>query len=115
VKRDVQLLRPEGVGGASGYSYVADVRAGRLLYIAGQVALDTTGAVVGVGDIGAQTQQCFRNIEQALAAVGGTARDIKLNYYVVDVSGLPAIRSARDSRAHIVRTTLPDCPPSAMR
>ena len=47
-----------------------EVTAGRPVYIAGQVALDPTGALVGPGDIGAQARQVFDNLQAALQAVG---------------------------------------------
>ena len=53
-----------------GYSHVVEVTAGRPVYIAGQVALDPTGALVGADDIRAQTRQVFDNLRAALEAVG---------------------------------------------
>jgi enamine deaminase RidA (YjgF/YER057c/UK114 family) len=53
-----------------GYSHVVEVTAGRPVYIAGQVALDPTGALVGADDIRAQTRQVFDNLHAALEAVG---------------------------------------------
>jgi enamine deaminase RidA (YjgF/YER057c/UK114 family) len=68
--------------------------------IAGQVALDTDGKLVGDGDPAAQAQQIFTNLDRCLAAAGATFADVvKLNFYVTDIAFLPAVRSARD--AHI--------------
>lgn len=65
--------------------------------IAGQVALDGDGTLVGVGDPAAQAQQVFANLDACLKAAGATfANVVKLNFYVTDVAYLPAIRVARD-------------------
>lgn len=51
------------------------VRAGDLVFLAGQVAIDDDGEVA-VGDIEAQATQCFRNIERELARFGATLEDL---------------------------------------
>ena len=67
------------------YSHVAVATGGRTIYTAGQVAVDASGAVVGAGDLGAQTEQVMRNLGLALAAGGaGFADVVKLTIYVVD-------------------------------
>jgi enamine deaminase RidA (YjgF/YER057c/UK114 family) len=68
-----------------------------LVAIAGQVAMDAYGNLVGEGDPGAQAEQVFRNLGLALAAAGGTfAHVIKFGIFVTDVAFLPAIREVRD-------------------
>jgi enamine deaminase RidA (YjgF/YER057c/UK114 family) len=64
------FINPEAMHHPAGYTHVVEVTAGRLVYIAGQVALDRTGALVGPGDIGAQARQVFDNLQAALQAVG---------------------------------------------
>lgn len=92
-------LNPEGVAPGNGYSHVV-TGPGRWVAIAGQVAFDAEGNLVGEGDAGAQARQVFANLERCLAAAGATFADVvKLNFYVTDVAFLPAIRVARD--AHI--------------
>jgi 2-iminobutanoate/2-iminopropanoate deaminase len=93
-----RLSNPETMHTPRGYSHVADVPAGsRMIFIAGQVALDKSGAVVGPGDFKAQATQVFENLQLALAAVGGTCKDIvKLNYYLTDVTQAPIVREVRD-------------------
>jgi enamine deaminase RidA (YjgF/YER057c/UK114 family) len=67
------------------------------VYIAGQVALDPTGALVGPGDIRAQARQVFDNLKAALQAVGaGFEEVVKLNYYLLDATHLPVVREVRD-------------------
>jgi enamine deaminase RidA (YjgF/YER057c/UK114 family) len=69
----------------------------RPIYIAGQVALDPTGTLVGPGDIRAQTRQVLQNLRTALQAVGvGFEQVVKLNYYLVDATQLPVVREVRD-------------------
>jgi len=68
----------------------------RLIYISGLVGNDATGKVVGPGDMHAQAKQVFENIRLALAAAGGTFKDVvKLNFYVTDMSRADEVRSVR--------------------
>lgn len=92
-----RFINPETMHRPTGYSHVAEVTAGRPAYIAGQVALDPTGALVGPGDIRAQARQVFENLRAALEAVGaGFDQLVKLNYYLVDATQLPVVREVRD-------------------
>lgn len=81
-----EIFDPDGVHAPPGkYSHAARVGEGRrLLVIAGQVALDMDGELVGEGDVGAQTRQVFRNMEAVLAGAGGSFADVvEFTYYVV--------------------------------
>ena len=81
-----------------GYSHVVEVRGGRTLYIAGQLALDKDGNLVGPGNFGAQVKQVFENLKARLAEGGATFKDVvKLNYYLTDASDLQALRDTRNS------------------
>jgi enamine deaminase RidA (YjgF/YER057c/UK114 family) len=74
-----------------------EVRRGRIIYIAGQVALDRSGKVVGEGDMLAQAQQTFENLKAALEASGANFGNVvKLNYYFSDIAQLGAVREVRD-------------------
>ena len=53
-----------------GFSNVVEVTGGRLVFITGQMALDAEGALVGPGDLPAQMEQVFKNLETALGMVG---------------------------------------------
>jgi enamine deaminase RidA (YjgF/YER057c/UK114 family) len=87
---------PPGLASGFGYSH-AVAGTGRLVAIAGQVALDGYGNLVGEGDPGAQAEQVFGNLGRALGAAGATfAHVIKLGFFVTDVAFLPAIRKVRD-------------------
>jgi enamine deaminase RidA (YjgF/YER057c/UK114 family) len=80
-----------------GYSHAAKVGSGMVLFIAGQVALDGSGNLVGSSDFRAQTQQIFENLQAAVESAGGSFRNIvKLNVYTVDVSKLADYREVRD-------------------
>jgi len=52
------------------------VKVGPFIMLAGQVAFDEHGNIVGEGDIRAQAEQCFRNIELLLTKAGATMADL---------------------------------------
>ncbi len=87
---------PAGMAPGNGYSHAVVAR-GRVVALAGQVAMNERGELVGAGDPVAQAEQVFENIRLALAAAGATFADvIKLGVYTTDVSILPAVREVRD-------------------
>jgi enamine deaminase RidA (YjgF/YER057c/UK114 family) len=91
------FINPEAMHPPAGYTHVVEITAGRPVFIAGQVALDPAGALVGPGDIRAQTRQVFDNLQVALQAVGaGFEQVVKLTYYLVDATQLPVVREVRD-------------------
>ena len=57
-----------------GYSHAA--MAGKTLYIAGQVARDVRGNLVGRGDIEAQVRQVYTNLRNILKEAGGDFRNL---------------------------------------
>ena len=79
---------------ALGYSQA--VRAGNLLFVSGQVAVDERGQVVGGGDIRAHVDQVFKNL-RAVVEAGGSRLDLvtKLTFFTTSLDYLPAIREAR--------------------
>ena len=73
------------IGGHTLYSHVVVVEAKKTIFVAGQLARDAQGNVVGKGDMRAQLRQTGENIKAALAAAGATLNDIvKTNTYVTD-------------------------------
>jgi enamine deaminase RidA (YjgF/YER057c/UK114 family) len=82
----VTLLNPETMFvPTAGYSQVAEIRGGKLVYIAGQVPFDKAGNLVGREDFLAQAEQVFRNLKSAVEAAGGSLGDlVKLNYFCVE-------------------------------
>ena len=83
-----------------GYSHIAKVNKGTMIYLAGQVSSDASGKLVGEGDFEAQAEQVFRNVKIAVEAAGGTMADIvKMNIYLVAEVGqdeVPKMRAIRD-------------------
>jgi reactive intermediate/imine deaminase len=82
----------------AGYSQVVEVRGGRTLYISGQIAIDSSGNLVGSGDFSAQVKQVFANLKARLDEAGASFNDVvKLNFYLVDVANLQIVRDIRDT------------------
>lgn len=92
----IRRLNPATLSTPTGYTHVVEATGGRTLYISGQVALDSTGALVGAGDFRQQTEQVFQNLQRALAAGGATFADVvKVNYYVTDATQVTVVRDVR--------------------
>ena len=81
----ISAVQPRTLPKPVGFSYGYEVKRGRLVFLAGQVARDEQNAVVGKGDIVAQFRQVCRNIHTVMSAAGGGMSDIvKLTIYVLD-------------------------------
>jgi enamine deaminase RidA (YjgF/YER057c/UK114 family) len=87
----VERLQPEGMnirmsGGKPSYSHVVAISGtGKLIYTAGQLARDIDGNCVGKGDMRAQMEQVFQNLDRCLTAAGATWADVvKTNTFVTD-------------------------------
>ena len=91
-----ELSNPPGVHPPQAhYSHVA--RAGQTLYISGQLAMDASGAVVGVGDARAQARQCYANLTAILAHYGGRLGHlVKTTTYITHWAYRPLVAAARD-------------------
>lgn len=62
----------------------AAVKQGLAVYMSGQVAFDSTGAVVGEGDLQVQLGQAMRNLERVVRAARGLPADVvKITVYAV--------------------------------
>jgi len=99
--RAFRIFNPETMAKpTAGYSQVAEVDEGKIVYIAGQIALDKSGNLVGKDDLRAQVQQVFENLKAAVEASGGDFHNvIKLNYYCVasvDPAQMTVVREVRD-------------------
>jgi enamine deaminase RidA (YjgF/YER057c/UK114 family) len=81
----VEHLNPEGLSRNPAFTNVVVVTGPvRTIYIGGQDAVDATGQIVGVDDIGAQTRQVLANIQTALEAAGaGLEHIIKWTIFIV--------------------------------
>ena len=99
--RPFHIFNPETMAKPTvGYSQVAEIGEGKIVYIAGQVALDKAGNLLGKDDFRAQVQQVFENLKAAVEASGGDFHNIiKLNYYCVasvDPAQMAVVREVRD-------------------
>jgi reactive intermediate/imine deaminase len=92
----IRHMNPPELSTPTGYTHVVEISRGRTVYIAGQVAFDKSGALVGKGDFVAQTRQVMENLKAALAAAGATFENVvKVNTYVTNMSQLQALREIR--------------------
>jgi len=93
----IRRINPPELGDPPGYSQIVDVSAGRLVFIAGQTALDRDGKIVGKNDFANQAEQVFENLGIALRASGCTAANlVKLTVFLTDMNNLGRYREARN-------------------
>lgn len=92
-----EFIHPSSVHSTEGVGYSHVARAGDTVYIAGQIALNPGGNLVGKGDVEAQTQQVYANLQAILEELEGSLDDIvKLTTYLTDRSHLDAFRRVRN-------------------
>ncbi len=95
-RTNVRYVNPPTLSAPTGYSHVVEVQSGRTIYIAGQVAVDKSGNVVGKNDFAAQATQVFENLKLALAAADATFDNlVKVTTFVTDMSHLQTLRTLR--------------------
>ena len=93
----ITRINPPELGTPPGYSQIVEVTAGRIIFIAGQTALDRDGNVVGRNDFAAQAEQVFHNLSIALQASRCTAANlVKLTVFLTDMDNLARYREARN-------------------
>lgn len=82
----IDIVQPEGWKPPRGYSNgVLVTGAGRLLFVAGQIAWDAEQQLVGRGDFAAQFRQALANVAAVVAAAGGKPEHlVRLTLYVKD-------------------------------
>src|SRR5438034_10556491 len=89
----IKRTNPPTLSKPTGYTHVGEASGGKTVYVSGQIALDKDGKVVGEGDMKAQAEQVFKNLQAALAAAGATFKDVvKMNTYTTDISQAQAVR-----------------------
>jgi reactive intermediate/imine deaminase len=94
----VKRTNPPALSTPTGYTHVVEVTGpGKTIYISGQIAYDKDGKIVGApGDMKAQAEQVFKNLQAALTAAGAKFSDVvKMNSYITDMSKIQAVRDVR--------------------
>ena len=90
--------------------YSHAVWSGKRLYLSGQTPLDPATGQLAEGDIGAQTEQCFKNLFSVLAAVGlGPKNVIKANVYMTNLADFAAMNAVYETmfeKPYPARTTI---------
>lgn len=95
--KSIRRINPPELGAPPGYSQVVEVRSSRLIFVAGQTALDRDGKLVGKDDFATQADQVFRNLGAALQSVGCSAGDlVKLTVFLTNMDDLSNYREARN-------------------
>src|SRR5439155_24956355 len=78
-----RYINPGTLAALDGFTHA--VKVGLTIYVSGEVALDSTGQLVGPGDLRAQARQAFANLAQVLRIAGAVPSDVtKLSIYVVN-------------------------------
>ena len=90
-----QEIRVEGASEPISH-YTDAVRFGDLLFVSGIAPFDSTGEVVGEGDVVAQTRQVLQNLLDALRTVGADMGDVlKVTVFLIDINDRQAINPVR--------------------
>ena len=94
---DIKILNPDTLGKPLGqYSQLTRVKASEFVFIAGQLAADKAGNIIGADDFDAQCVQVFANIETALKSVGGGWGNIvQFTTYLVHSQDIPRFMKYR--------------------
>ena len=91
-----RYLNPPTLVKPNGYTHVVVAPDARTVYVAGQVAFDSTGQLVGGSDFQAQADRVFQNLRRALASVGGSLDDVvKTTTFVTDQKNVEKLREIR--------------------
>src|SRR5512141_1533271 len=93
----VKRVNPPALSAPTGYTHIVEVAGpSKTIYISGQIAYDRDGKLVGAGDMKAQAEQVFKNLQAALDAAGASFSDVvKMNSYITDMSKAQAVRDVR--------------------
>jgi reactive intermediate/imine deaminase len=93
----VKRTNPPALSKPTGYTHVVEVTGpAKTIYVSGQIAYDKDGKLVGAGDMKAQAEQVFKNLQAALDAAGAKFSDVvKMNSYITDMSKVQAVRDVR--------------------
>lgn len=81
----IERINPEELGRPSGFSHAVSTSGERIVFLAGQTALDSTNKIVGEGVV-AQFERALGNLLTALRAAGGEPADlVSVTIYIVDM------------------------------
>jgi len=94
---EIEIFNPSALGKPLGqYSQITRVKASEFAFIAGQLASDRDGRVVGADDFDAQCVQVFANIEAALRSLdAGWQNIVQFTTYLVHSQDIPRFMSYR--------------------
>jgi enamine deaminase RidA (YjgF/YER057c/UK114 family) len=94
---EIKIFSPDTLGKPLGqYSQITRVKASEFVYIAGQLATNREGAIIGADDFDAQCAQVFANIETALKSVGaGWGNVVEFTTYLVHSQDIPKFMTYR--------------------
>lgn len=107
-----RFIYPEGLVRPPTYTPVVTARGGRTIYVSGQVPVNAKGELVGKGDLAAQAEQAFRNVDTALKGAGTSFADVvKITTFVVGYKPehravMHQVRSKYVSKEHPPASTL---------
>ena len=88
------------------YSHAVRVKAGELVYLAGQVAVDAERNLVGKDDVAAQTRQVYENLGKVLASFGASFSNVlEFTTYLV---GRESFDPYAQARSEIFPEIFPD-------
>jgi enamine deaminase RidA (YjgF/YER057c/UK114 family) len=91
-----RYLNPPTLVKPNGYTHVVVAPDARTVYVAGQVAFDSTGQLVGGSDFQAQADRVFQNLRRALSSVGWSLDDVvKTTTFVTDQKNVEKLREIR--------------------
>ncbi len=107
VAQDIRHINPDGLARSPAYSQVVTAKPGTVVWVAGQVAANARGEVVGRGDLKAQLNQAWENVRLALVGSGATFQDVvKITTYVVNYK--PSMRAdLREARLRFMGNAEP--------
>lgn len=78
--------------------YSQAVKAGNVLYVSGQIPLDSSGQLIGASDVAAQTHQVLRNLTAVLAAAGLELSDVvKCSIFIKDLGNFASLNQVYGS------------------
>ena len=94
----ITLVNPEALPKVNFHRQVAIATGSKLVFMAGQVAWDADGNLVGKGDLAAQVEQCYLNVATAITEAGGTFDNVaKLTIFIAGwtLDKMPLVQEGR--------------------